>query len=238
MKLFNTEYACKTSISPYFVSWSGGKDSTLALYRAKQLYGPPKFLMTVMNETGERSAGHGLHKDVLIEQAKCLEIPILFCPSAGYDYENKFRGFLSAFKNDGIEMGVFGDIHLDRSWVDTQCKDFGIKAFEPLWLDDSKTLIQDIISQKFKSQVIAVSGEKMSPDFLGQTYSWDLIPKLKEGSIDPLGEQGEFHTIVTDGPLFKKPLKLSPIRKVQRGQYWFLDVKAQKKDPRPLSCPS
>ncbi|MCP4922777.1 MAG: diphthine--ammonia ligase [bacterium] len=228
MKIFNSEYTCDTQTKSYFVSWSGGKDSTLALYRAKQMYGPPKFLMTVMNETGERSAGHGLHRDVLIEQAKCLEIPILFCHSCGHDYEAKFQGHLSAFKNDGIEMGVFGDIHLDRSWVDTQCETFGMKALEPLWLDDSKTLIKDIISQKFKAQVIAVAGEKMSPDFLGQTYSWDLIPQLKENEIDPLGEQGEFHTIVTDGPLFKRPLKISPLNKVKRGNHWFLDVEVQR----------
>jgi len=216
----------------YFVSWSGGKDSCLSLFRAIKKHGNPKCLLNMLTEDGFRSRSHGLTKTVLEKQAHLLGIPINFYAATWNDYETTFLNALHELKKTGIEMGVFGDIKIPdnpdwanhRQWADEICNKANISTFEPLWEDKIECILQELLDEGFIAKIISIKADRLSPDYLGRTLDKDLIIELTEQGIDPAGEQGEYHTIVIDGPLFANPLRLEENGRVLRDGYWFLDV--------------
>jgi diphthine-ammonia ligase len=216
----------------YFVSWSGGKDSCLALFRTIKIYGNPKYLINILTEDGYRSRSHGLAKTVLERQANLLKIPINFYSASWNDYESVFTNALHDLKKEGIAMGVFGDIKIPdkpdwiahRQWADQVCDKVGISANEPLWEDSVETLLQDFFDAGFVAKIISVKADFLRPDYLGKILTEDLIIEFMEQGIDPAGEKGEYHTVVLDGPIFTKPLLLEEREQVQKDGYWFLDV--------------
>jgi diphthine-ammonia ligase len=220
---------------PYFVSWSGGKDCSLALYRASLKYGRPKFLLTMMTEGGQRSRSHGLSKELLEQQAECLDISILFYSASWDNYESVYLGALEKLSALGIKMGVFGDLKMgndpkgaaNRDWADKVCASQQMIAFEPLWDDTTESIIQDFFKVGFEATIIAVNQEKMKLEDLGKTLSVALIQEFADQKIDPLGEKGEYHTLVTSGPIFSRPLGIIPGEKVLKSGYWFLDIEVQ-----------
>ena len=133
---------------PFFCSWSGGKDSCLALYLAIQDGAIPKALFTMLQENGKRSRAHGLPVSVLKQQAMALGIPLVMCKSSWDSYERHFLDTISEFKKEGIEYGVFGDIDLEAhlEWVERVCSSVQIQASEPLW----KTPRRDLLNKFFK----------------------------------------------------------------------------------------
>lgn len=218
--------------NPYFISWSGGKDSCLSLSRAIKKYGKPSCLLNMLTEDGFRSRSHGLSKTVLERQAHLLGVPIYFHATSWDNYEITFLNALHEFKRAGIEIGVFGDIKIPdnpnwnshRQWADNICKKAGISAFEPLWDDDIESILQELFEDGFKAKIISVKADHLSPDYLGKVLDKDLIVELTKQGINPAGEQGEYHTIVIDGPLFSSPMCLRENGRVLRDGYWFLDV--------------
>lgn len=217
---------------PYFVSWSGGKDSYLALHRAIQKYGKPKLLLNMLTEDGNRSRSHGLTKAILEKQAHLLQIPIRFYSASWNQYEFVYSNALRELKKEGIEMGVFGDIkipeHPDwtahRQWADQMCEQAGLSAYEPLWEDSTESLLENMFDLAFVANIISVKADLLSADDLGKTLDKNLLLTWKEKGINPLGEKGEYHTIVSDGSLFTEPLPLQKGKTVLRDGYWFLDV--------------
>lgn len=216
----------------YFVSWSGGKDSCLALFRTIKTYGPPKYLINMLTEDGYRSRSHGLARIVLEKQAKLLQIPINFYSASWNDYESVYINALYDLKKEGIEMGVFGDIKIPnkpdwithRQWADHVCNKTGMFCNEPLWEDSVETLLQDFFDSGFVAKIISVKADLLSADYLGKILNKDLIIEFIEQGIDPAGENGEYHTVVLDGPIFSKPLLLEEREQVLKKGYWFLDV--------------
>jgi uncharacterized protein (TIGR00290 family) len=217
---------------PYFVSWSGGKDSTLALFRAMQIYGKPRYLLTMLTEDANRSRSHGIAREVLEKQASLLQIPIIFYAASWDDYESVFLNALHNFKKEGIEIGIFGDIKIPekpdymshRRWADRVCDQAGIKAVEPLWDDGVETLLNDFFNNGFVAKIISVNAEQLSDAYLGKLLSKNVIAEFTDLNINPAGENGEYHTIVIDGPIFTKSLCLNDGVKVLKSGYWFLDV--------------
>ncbi len=232
MGMLNVKSVPAINDFPYFVSWSGGKDSCLALFRAIQKYGKPKFLLNMLTEEGNRSRSHGLSRAVLEKQAHSLQIPILFYAASWNDYESVFISALHDLKKEGIKMGVFGDIKISdqpnwlaqRQWADHVCEQAGISAYEPLWEDKVETLLQDIFAAGFAAKIISVKADLLSADYLGKMLDENLISDLMKKGIDPAGEKGEYHTVVLDGPIFIKPLELKQGECVLKNGYWFLDV--------------
>jgi len=209
-----------------FCSWSGGKDSCLALYRAIKEGGRPKALLTMFREGGERSRSHGLTTKLIEKQASSLNIPLITRPATWENYEQTFINALHGFKDDGINVGVFGDIDLDPhlEWVEKVCAKAGIEAYEPLWKCKRGDLLDELFAAGFKATIVSIKESLLDKKFLGMTLSPELIKEFAEIGIDPSGEEGEYHTVVTAGPIFSTPIELDPKEQVSVQGYRFLDV--------------
>ncbi|HHV65318.1 MAG TPA: diphthine--ammonia ligase [Peptococcaceae bacterium] len=210
---------------PFFCSWSGGKDSCLAFYRAVQQGGLPCYLVTIM-ENSERSKSHYLPAKLLKEQAKALGVPLLSRSAKWEEYEAVFLDVLQDLKNQGIQAGVFGDIDLQshRDWVERVCAEAGFEAYEPLWKAARKDLLREFIEEGFQAVVIAVKEGALGKEFLGKHLDWELIKAMEKCGIDPSGEEGEYHTVVIDGPLFTAGIKIKLQEQIFHDGYWFQDI--------------
>lgn len=218
---------------PFFVSWSGGKDSCLALHRAVKAFGkPPACLLNMLTEGAQRSRSHGLKKEIIEAQAKALGVPAIFSSASWKEYESVFVASLCALKEQGIEVGVFGDIKISsdpewqahRKWADHVCSQASMIAYEPLWDDTEQNLLADFLASGIKAKIIAVDAKCLSKDYLGQELCAPIFSDLEKLGLNPLGERGEYHTVVIDCPLYSKPLELVDGEAVLRDGYWFLDV--------------
>ncbi|MBN1218302.1 MAG: diphthine--ammonia ligase [Anaerolineae bacterium] len=211
---------------PFFCSWSGGKDSCLALYRAIQQGGIPRVLLTMLAEDGARSRSHGLSVDLIQSQAQALGIPLVTRPSSWDDYENKFLATIRKFKENGLEYGVFGDIDLEPhlQWVERVCSSVAIQPYEPLWQEARRDILNQFLYLGFKATIIAVKQGVLSDNFLGRTLDQQAIADLEQAGVDASGEQGEYHTVVTSGPLFSAAIYFEIKEQVVRDGYCFLDV--------------
>jgi len=220
--------ASGTSIAgqPFFCSWSGGKDSCLAFYRAVKAGGIPCSLFTMLDETGQKSRSHALPKKLIQEQAKSIGTKALFGSASWDQYEMEFLKSLVHFGKSNIHHGVFGDIDLKEhlQWVQRVCKTVNITPHEPLWKSDRLALLDEFICAGFKTRIIVVNERKMDGRFLGRIIDRKLVAELQKAGIDPSGEEGEYHTVVIDGPIFKKPIKLRTGREEFIDGYRFLRV--------------
>ncbi len=206
-----------------FVSWSGGKDSCLALYRAIKEGYAIGFLFSMLDKEGLRSASHGLTREVLEVQAEALGYRILFGRSYMKGYEGEFKRIIGEQKNRGIDGGVFGDINLreHREWIDRVCGELGINAFFPLWDSNYDDLLNDFLGSGFEATVVSGKINLIREEWIGKPFDSTFIQYLKAEGLDLLGEKGEFHTLVTNGPIFKHRLKVARFRKKSEGELWI-----------------
>ncbi len=212
-----------------FVSWSGGKDCCLSLYRATKSGMKVCYLVNMVTADGERSCSHGMNAIVIKKQAEALGIPIAQRPTTDTNYEEIFTGTLKGFKKDGITGGVFGDIDFNahREWIERVCANAGMTAHLPLWLEDQSKLMEEFIGAGFKSIIVAVKSDLLGKEVLGKTIDKKFlayIAGLNKG-ITPCGEAGEFHSLVIDGPIFKKRVVITESEKDTRGEHHFLEIK-------------
>ncbi len=211
-----------------FTSWSGGKDSCLALYRAIQGGYIPKMLFTMFSLETKISSAHRLSEDIIKAQANAIDIDLTIGRARFEDYEAVFVENIKKFKGFGIDFGIFGDIDLDehRKWEEQVCKKADIIALLPLWQEERKKLVQEFIDLGFKAKIVVVNTTMMSSSFLGKDLSHALLDEIEKSGADVCGENGEYHTIVYDGPLFSKPLKLNFGNEIQNieGKWAKIDV--------------
>lgn len=193
-----------------FVSWSGGKDSCLALYKALEIGYKPKKLLTMFSLENGISSAHRLSENIFKAQADAIGLDSIIGNAGFREYENVFVSHIKTFKEQGIDYGVFGDIDLKehREWEEQVCKKADISAILPLWNKDRKEIVTEFINLGFKAKIIVVKIKDLSTSFLGRDLSIELIDEIENAGADPCGENGEFHTVVYDGPIFKKPLGL------------------------------
>ena len=211
-------------------SWSGGKDSCLACYKAiKQGYNV-KYLLNFISKEFRRCCFHGIEAELIQLQAELMGIPLIQKEVTAdmQEYEKEFKAAVSELKD--IKAIVFGDIYLEEhlNWVKRVCRDLDISAIEPLWNSSPMDLIEEFIDLGFKAIVVSCQADKFGKDFVGKYIDKDLLAELKAKNICPCGENGEFHTLVVDGPIFKKRieiLKSEPVLKETFWKYWFLDIK-------------
>ena len=213
-----------------FASWSGGKDCCLALHRAIISGLDVCYLANTVTEKGERSCSHGISAAVIKKQAEALGIPIMQQPTTGDNYESQFIKMLQFFREEGIEGGVFGDIDFNahREWIERVCREGGMTPYLPLWEEDQKKLVEEFIDAGFVAVVVAAKAELFGDEVLGKRIDRDFLKYLEEISktkaITPCGEAGEFHSLVIDGPIFKKRLEITECRNTQREGIRFLDI--------------
>jgi diphthine-ammonia ligase len=211
-----------------FVSWSGGKDCCLALYRAKAAGMDVRYLANMVTADGKRSCSHGISAAVIKRQAEALGIPIAQRRTTSETYEVEFIKLLKDFKREGIGGGVFGDIDFEphREWIEKVCAGAGVTPHLPLWQEDQAKLMEEFLGAGFTAVVVAVRADLLGKEVLGRTVDRKFlayIAGLNKG-ITPCGEAGEFHTLVIDGPLFQKRLEIKESEKVSRGDHHFLEI--------------
>lgn len=189
------------------VSWSGGKDSCLALWRAKQSGMAVRRLITAMDETGSSARSHGVPPELLSAQADAMGLEMRFYDTSWKTYEEKFIATLSQARSDGIAHAIFGDIDLipHREWEEKVCAQAGLQAHLPLWDESRRKLVDEFLSLGFKAVVVCVDGRFLTEDFCGREFDTAFLADLP-ASVDACGENGEFHTFVYDGPSFAKPV--------------------------------
>lgn len=212
---------------PFFCSWSGGKDSSLALYYAIQDGGKPRALFTTLVEEGDKTRSHGLPLELLHAQSAALGIPLVARATTWESYTDVFVSAVKQFKEEGIKAGVFGDIDLEehREWVEKTCDSAGVLPFLPLWKKPRRQLLRELLEVGFKATIIAVKDGVLDRSFLGRTLDAELIGSIERLGVDPMGEEGEFHTVVTDGPIFSFPISLEMGDQIFHDGYWFQQVR-------------
>jgi uncharacterized protein (TIGR00290 family) len=188
-------------------SFSGGKDSCLALWRAQQLGLDVRTLLVMFEEGGERSRSHALPASLLERQANALELALMIRKASWSDYERVFTDALRDLKAGGHAQAVFGDIDLQahRDWEERVCAAAEIEPVLPLWQQDRRELAYEVIDSGFRSVVVCVDSKRLSDEFCGREYDRSFLADLPAG-VDACGENGEFHTFVYDGPNFATPV--------------------------------
>jgi uncharacterized protein (TIGR00290 family) len=194
----------------FYCSWSGGKDACLALYIMVQQGHTPQGLLTMMNETGTLSRAHHLPKSFIEQQAHALGLHCVTQATTKSAYQTRYQSALQDCKQQGIDYLVLGDIDLQahRDWQMQQGQETAITVLFPLWLQNHKGLVEQFIEAGFKATIIAILPDKVPSDFLGKSLNLETMTQLESLGIDVCAEGGEFHTVVTDGPLFSQPIEL------------------------------
>ena len=206
-------------------SWSGGKDSCYALMLALKEPKSLKVIINVMNENGKISRSHGLPLSILQQQAKAMNVPLVAVPASWNEYEKIYVKTLHEVKEEyEIASVVFGDIDLQehRDWEEMVCRKASLSALLPVWKKQRKAMVIEMIDAGIESVIVSCN-MTLGEDFLGRTLNADLIPELEAKGVDVCGENGEFHTVVVNCPLFKQRITLPAYRKVMNGDYWFCD---------------
>jgi diphthine-ammonia ligase len=213
---------------PVLCSWSGGKDSALALHEAVRAGAAPRLLVAMMTEAGERSRSHGLSRAVLEAQAAAVGLPIAFGATSWDGYEEEMVRVLGeGVAAHGTPVGVFGDIDTERhrEWVEAVAARAGAEACLPLWQRERRALMDDLLATGFRAAIVAVRDGALPPELLGRTIDAEVVAEIERAGADAAGENGEYHSLVLDGPLFRRPLEIERGERSLRDGVWFLDVK-------------
>lgn len=215
---------------PFVASWSGGKDSAMAYYRAMKAGGIPKRLYTMFEEDEERSKSHALPFEVIEAQAERLGVPLMIRGASWTSYEGQFLDAMKECVEAGVSHGVFGDIDLEDhlKWVQQTCAKIGMEAVHPLWMESRRKILEEFIGAGFEAYIVVVNTKMMPAHFIGRKFTVELMDELEALNIDSCGESGEFHTVVVDGPIFNERVPVVFYGQHERDGYVFLDVKLDK----------
>lgn len=213
-------------------SWSGGKDSCFACYRALAEGHEVSHLVNLISREFRRVSFHGTRARLISRQAQAIGIPLVqyTVPPDMSLYEQIFKKAVSALKGSGVEGMVFGDIYLQehRDWIERVCGELGIIPLLPLWGMATECVLSDFIEAGFEAIIISAKTDFFDEKWLGRRLDHSLRLDLKkleqEKGIDVCGEQGEYHTLVVDGPLFRKRVQVTYGDREQRNRHWFLDI--------------
>ncbi|HTS43460.1 MAG TPA: diphthine--ammonia ligase [Puia sp.] len=195
-----------------FMNWSGGKDSAFCLHQILQSNEyQVSSLLTSVNAVYDRVSMHGVRRSLLEAQSLSLGIPVrtIELPEQPEmnEYEEEMMNRINELKNSGCTHAIFGDIFLEdlRRYREEKLGKAGIQCLFPLWRKDTAGLVKEFIALGFKAIIVCINEQFLSRDFCGRIIDEDFLPDLPE-SVDPCGENGEFHSFVFDGPLFHQPV--------------------------------
>ncbi|MBY0146897.1 diphthine--ammonia ligase [Neobacillus niacini] len=213
----------------FIASFSGGKDSVLALYKAMKV-GEGIGLIVMMEEKGKRSRSHGMPPELIHAQAKSIGLPVYTAAASWNDYEKEFTTLLEKAKKRGAEVLVTGDLDMPAHgcWHEKVTKNAGLKLGMPLWEMNHLEAVEEFINLGFITIIVTVNlSLGMREDDLGRTLTHDYVKELIARGIDPCGEGGEFHTTVIDGPIFKHPISIRKCEIIKDGEYVFLPLELE-----------
>ncbi|MGD0656003.1 MAG: diphthine--ammonia ligase [Thermoguttaceae bacterium] len=197
------------------VSWSTGKDSALVLHSTLN---DPEYktiaLLTTVSASSNRVSMHGVHRALLEQQAASIGLPlkiVSFTPNEGTEiYETSLQEVLLEYRHKGVKTVVIGDIFLDNLRKEREAKlaKIGMKAVFPLWKRNTRDLACAFINLGFKAITTSIDTTALGKEFLGRMIDEEFLARLP-ASVDPCGENGEFHTFVFDGPIFARPVSFT-----------------------------
>jgi len=217
-------------VSPVLVSWSSGKDSAWSLHLLRQ---DPKYqiagLLTTLNTEFNRVAMHSTRREVLEAQAAAAGLPLhvvpLPWPCPNEAYEAAMRTACDAAIASGIKAVAFGDLFLeDIRYREKWLSGTGLAPLFPVWKLDTRALLREMIAAGVKTRIVCIDPKKMPRQFAGRDLDESFLRDLPAG-IDPCGENGEFHTCVYDGPMFRHPIAIESGEVVERDGFVFVDIK-------------
>lgn len=225
--------AVTQQVEPVLMCWSGGKDSALAL--AAMLDDPAlrvSALLTTVTEGYERISMHGVRLELLRRQAASIDLPLeqvrIPQQSSNAVYEERMGRLLGAYRARGVSRVIFGDLFLEdiRRYREAQLARAGMAGIFPLWLQDTRQLAESFITRGFRAILVCVDPKQLDPSFCGREFDASLLQDLPSG-VDPCGENGEFHTFVYAGPIFREPIAVRRGEVVERDGFWFCDIRTQ-----------
>lgn len=210
----------------YIASWSGGKDSCFACYQAILDGYDISYLANFLSKEYRRVRFHGTEAKLIQLQAEAIGIPLFQKETTGGGYEQEVKDAIGGLIPNGVEGIVCGDIYLQetRNLMERICEDLGIKLIEPLWGNDPEKILLEFIDYGFEATIVSADSNLFDKEWIGRKVDRDFLKYLKDNNIDVCGENGEYHTFVTDGPLFKKKIKITSSRTIIRDIFWFLDI--------------
>lgn len=213
-----------------FISWSSGKDSAYALLEARRLgLADIVGVLTTVNEVHDRVSMHGVRNALLDRQVAALGLPCLKVPlpspCPNEVYEARMEAAVERIKADGVRHIVFGDLFLEdiRAYREARLAPAGMAGIFPLWRRDTRALANEMIACGFLAHLVTVDPRKLDRAFAGRAFDHGLLAALPS-TVDPCGENGEFHTFVSAGPMFPAPIAVTVGETVERDGFVFADV--------------
>lgn len=205
----------KQNMIPAYMNWSGGKDSSLCLHKILQekKY-DVRFLLTSVNAVHNRISMHGVRRELLEAQALSIGIPLttIELPEQPgmQEYEQYMMQKVAALKEAGCHHSIFGDIFLEdlKQYRENKLKEADIDCVFPLWKKDTTGLLREFIELGFKAIIVCVNEKHLDQSFCGRMIDESFMNDLPPG-VDPCGENGEYHSFVFDGPVFKQPVSFT-----------------------------
>ena len=213
------------------VSWSGGKDSALALFKIQEIQDiDVSFLFTTLSEKYDRISMHGVRKELLVEQAKRLNISLktikIPMNCSNEEYNAIMEREMSTLRNEGLSTVVFGDIFLEdiRSYREKNLSTIQMNALFPLWNKNTHDLAHHFIDLGFEAIITCIDSHVLDKSFIGRVFNLKFLEDLPE-NVDPCGENGEFHTFVFNGPNFDSEVTFRKGHiKYERERFYFIDL--------------
>jgi uncharacterized protein (TIGR00290 family) len=210
--------------------WSGGKDSAMALHALRAARECRiAALLTTVTEEYDRISMHGVRRALLERQAESLGLPlhaVLIPPQCiNATYEERMKEALAKHFARGVRRVAFGDIFLEdlRAYRENNLAKIGMQALFPIWKRDTRELAREFVRQGFRAITVCVDPRVLDASFAGRELDAAFFAELPPG-VDPCGENGEFHTFVFDGPVFKTPIAFHIGEKVVRDGFCFCDL--------------
>ena len=224
----------------YIISWSGGKDSCFACYEAIRQGYKVSYLVNFISKEFQRVSFHGTEAKLIQLQSQAMNIPLLQKETTWDGYEQEFKEALRSLIPGGVKGMIFGDIYLQehKDWVEMVCTELGIEAVEPLWGRNNDEIISSFIDSGFEALIVSVKSELIDKGWLGRRVDKTFIDYLKKRSIDICGENGEYHTLVSDGPIFRSRIKITQSKTIERDNHCFLDTCRYSLSPKGSRRPS
>jgi uncharacterized protein (TIGR00290 family) len=224
------------TLEPILFCWSGGKDSAMALHALLQRSDVDvTALLTTVTEGYERISMHGVHRELLLRQAESIGLPLheVRIPPQCVNpiYEARMEEALRLHYNHGVRAVAFGDIFLEdlRSYREKNLAGIGMTALFPIWKRDSRELIRHFHALRFRALAACIDSKILDPSFAGreldESFFADLPPQA-----DPCGENGEFHTFVFDGPIFRSRIRVQKGEVINRDGFVFCDLLPEREE--------
>lgn len=213
----------------FVMSYSCGKDSTLALHQMIAAGHEPIALLVMFNQTAQRSYFHGADERLLRAYEQALEIPMLRVPTSGEDYHLAMEKALCRAKEMGAEAVCFGDIDIEgnRDWSTQRCIHTGLEPVFPLWHAGRRENVAQLLHLGYRCLIKSINNTLLPKSLLGRVLDEEAVRIMEERGVDVCGENGEYHTLTVDGPIFHRPVACRMGSVLDFGNFSVIEIDAE-----------